>query len=86
MAYTRIKLGTDRAESYRFTIDTLLDKELESLRKEIKKYNRAGLTPRRIRIRPRGSRLYFANGRVRRNIYDTPKENATRYDVYVNLR
>jgi hypothetical protein len=63
---------TNRYSSdYRFTIDTLEDPALGELKSFIKGQKNKGL-----RIRPRGPR-------GRRYGYDTPIENATRFDVYV---
>ena len=73
-----------RTRTYQFTIDDLNDKDLKELREFIKKSNENSSVKRRIRVRPRGSRLYFANGKICRDQHDTPKENAVRYDVYVN--
>ena len=40
-----------------------------------------------LRVRPRGTRKYTnANGVQRENYYDTPKENAKYFDVYVRER
>ena len=85
MAYIRQDMKkANRTKAYQFTIDDLNDQDLKDLREYIKKVNANTSWKRRIRVRPRGSRLYFANGQVRRDEYDTPKENAVRYDVYVN--
>lgn len=69
MAY--VTYANRYSSDYRFTIDTLEDPALSELKSFIKGQKNVGL-----RIRPRGPR-------GRRYGYDTPIENATRFDVYV---
>jgi hypothetical protein len=79
------------SEDYRFTVDTLDDPILADFKAIITKRNgyitrarkKYGITSywgkqntQGLRIRPRGPR-------GRRYGYDTPVENATRFDVYI---
>jgi len=96
MAYVTYK--NRNSTHYRFTTTSPEDPAIEELREMIRGHNkmayryspedrrRFGLNVMGIRIRPRGSRLTgrisHYTGRPIADTHDTPKENATHYDVY----
>jgi hypothetical protein len=93
MAYVTYKNRT--SENYRFTTDTLDDPAIADL-KALLEYNNGFVKRARktypnsyyalkdtygIRIRARGPRTKAVG--IFPSYYDTPMENATRYDVYI---
>ena len=90
MKYTSGRKGF-RTPNYKFTVDSPSDPLVNVLREECKRMNKdkasrrsylrnvgidVNIEPSRVRLRPRGPR----DG----NIHDTPVENATHFDVYLN--
>ena len=89
MAYIKTKKG--RTSTYRFTIDSLDDIDYINL-KESSRVNNKSVSNMNNYIRQSGSSRPFYDreyvwarprGPRGKNEYDTPKENATHYDVYV---
>ena len=91
MSYFNHSIRGLRSSNYRFTVNKLDDSDLIQLKQTVLKENKdrrehvkelnarynKDIKPRqfRIKVRPRGPR----GGKV----YDTPKENATHFDIYV---
>ena len=83
-----------RAEAYRFTIDSLDDKDLVELKKTVKHMN-ADDKERTLYVKrlhgcdhPAARRKYYSlrirpRGKRDGNYFDTPIENAERFDVYI---
>jgi hypothetical protein len=77
MAYVTYK--NRFSSNYRFTCKSLDDPEIANLKEMLVKRNSfiyGEQKTQRLRIRPRGPR-------PSQGAYDTPWENATRYDVYI---
>ena len=77
MAYATYK--NRFSSNYCFTCKSLDDPEIANLKEMLVKRNSfiyGEQKTQRLRIRPRGPRPYSG-------AYDTPRENATHYDVYI---